>query len=57
MGHTVTVKATTLVTATVRSGTGLSHLEAILGGPEEHMNTLVGICIASVLGLALFVLG
>lgn len=57
MGHTVTVKSTTLVTATVGSGTGPSHLEALLRGSEENVSTMVGLFIASLLGLAVFMLG
>jgi hypothetical protein len=57
MGHTVTVKSTRLVTATVNSGTGPCHVESLWRGFEENLNAVYGICVASLIGLVFLMLG
>ncbi|KAK5050869.1 hypothetical protein LTR84_003428 [Exophiala bonariae] len=54
MGHTVTAKATTLVTATVNSGTGPCQIEALRRGLHENLHAMVGLSIALLSGFILF---
>lgn len=59
MGHTVTVKATTLVTATASSGSGPTQLESLRQRFEENviLNAVIDLSIASFLGFVLLFAG
>lgn len=57
MGHTITVKATTLVTATVSSGTGPCQFESLRRRLINYVDVLIGFGIASLAGLVLFIVG